>query len=230
MASTFVVASIISDIAVLTNSGTAFSANTRVTDTQVTYWLEQAVRTFSALLRQYHAEDRDLITSVALNTVASQAFVTMPATFGELNAVLWARGVNDYVLLRKANQSDLVERDPSGWDAVDPVYRLEGETIAFYPTPTKVHPLQVFYTNHLATPLGASIASRVDADRWLALDVAVRVATAKRQPTAEFQQQKALIEDDLLSFARNRDEDEVITIRDTRGERALAAYRKQRGW
>jgi hypothetical protein len=227
VATTFTVAEIVSDIAAQTNSP-PFATTTRVTDTQVTYWLAQSVRSLSALLRQHHIEDRELLQVAAAVTVASVKTVALPANCGEVHAVIWARGANDYVLLGTAQQADLVERSTQGWDQVTPAWRLEGETLAFYPSPIAVHNLEVYYTNHVATPLGSTVQMRLDCDRWLTLDVAIKVATAKSKSTAEFQQQKALIENDFLSRARERDVHKTHTIRDVRGE-ALADWDRRRG-
>lgn len=228
MATTFNVAEITADVATLTNSP-PFSATTRITSTEVTYWLAQAVRSLSALLRQHHINDHELLQTAALATVNGVNVVSLPSNCGEVHAVLWARGANDYVLVRKALQDDLAERSAGGWTAIEPVYRLEGETLAFYPTPTAVHALQLFYTHHVATPLGATIQMRVDCDRWLALDVACRVQTAKNKPDANLQQQKALLENDLLNPDRGRDPNAVETIRDTRAQSALSYFRRRWG-
>lgn len=228
MATSFTVSEIVADIATLTGSPT-FTSLTRVTDTQVTYWLAQAVRALSALFRQHHCDDRELVQSTTLNTSAGIGFVSLPTNTGEVQAVIWARGTNDYVLLKSATQSDLVERDTGGWESTEPVYRLQGETITFYPTPTKVHSVEVLYTNHYTTPLGATVSMRVDSDKWLALDVACNVAIAKKQSDAPFQQRKALLENDLLSPDRGKDPNAVLTIRDTRAESAISLYRSRWG-
>jgi hypothetical protein len=226
VATTFQVSEILADIAVHSNCP-PFTASTRVTDTQATYWLAQSVRSLSALLRQHRIEDRELLQVATPATVANVKTVALQANTGEVHAVLWARGANDYVLLGSAQQDDLAERSAQGWDQVTPRWRLEGETLAFYPTPVKVHSLEVFYTNHVATPLGATVQMRLDCDRWLTLDVCMKVATSKRQPTGEFQQQKALLENDLLSRGRERDVQHTDTIRDVRAE-ALANWYRQR--
>lgn len=228
MATTFTVSQLLADIAVQSNCP-PFTSTTRVTDAQVTYWLDQSVRSLSALLRQHHVEDRELLQVATLATVANVKTVALPANTGEVQAVLWVRGANDYVLLRSAQQADLEERSNQGWDQFEPGWRIEGEALAFYPPANKVETLEVFYTNHVATPLGATVALRIDSDRWLTLDVCIKVATSKRQPTGEYQQQKALIENDFLSQARERDQQEVHTIRDTRYEDARAAYRRRYG-
>lgn len=226
MATTFQVSDILADIAVLTNSP-PFGASTRVTSTQATYWLAQSVRALSALLRQNHADDREFLQTMSLSTVPGFNLVSLPVDCGELHAVLWARGVNDYVLVRSAQQDDLISRTDQGWDQRLPVYRLEGEMLAFYPAPNAVATLQVYYTVHVPTPLGTTVQARLDFDRWVTLDVAAKVQTAKSKDPSGFLRDKAMLEQDLLSRARAKDVARVNTIRDTRGERALADYRRR---
>jgi hypothetical protein len=228
MATTFQVSDILADVAVLSNCP-PFAANTRVTSTQVTYWLAQSVRSLSALLRQHQIEDRELLQVATAVTVANVKTVALPSDCGEVHAVIWARGTNDYVLLGPAQQDDLVERSNQGWSQQEPVWRLEGDALAFYPPANKVENLEVFYTNHVSTPLGATIQMRLDCDRWLTLDVCCKVATAKRQDDSRFKQDKALLENDFLSRARERDVAKTHTIRDVRGA-AIANYYRRRGY
>lgn len=228
MATTFTVSEILADIAALSNCP-AFGASTRVTLTQANYWLAQSVRALSALLRQHQVEDRELLQVTTLATVANVKTVALPADCGEVHALMWARGANDYVLLSSTGQQDLEERSNQGWSQFEPTWRLEAEALAFYPPPDKVESLELFFTKHVATPLGSTIQMRLDCDRWLTLDVCVKVATSKKQPTGEFQQQKALLENDFLSRQRERDVGRTETIRDVRYAALREDYRRRYG-
>ncbi|HEX6239961.1 MAG TPA: hypothetical protein VFZ61_03670 [Polyangiales bacterium] len=228
MASTFQVADILADVADLTQSP-AFSASTRVTATRATYWLTQSVRALSALLRQHHYDDREMLQTQDLVTVPNLGMVSLPVDCGEVHALLRQVDSEDYELVRGAQQDDLVHVSPKSWAQQAPCWRMEGQTVALYPPPTAAHVLRLYYTVHLPTPLGATIQARIDSDRWLTLDVAAKVATAKGKSTVQFDQQKALVENDFLSRARARDEETVHTIRDTRAERANAWYRQRWG-
>ena len=229
MATTFQVSDILADVAEQTQSP-PFAANTRVTLTRATYWLTQAVRALSALLRQHHYDDREMLQTQDLVTVPSLGMVSLPANCGEVHAVLWQRGTEDYTLIRTAQKDDLTQLVPRAWKDSDPCCRLEGETLGLYPPPLEVNNLKVYYTTHMASSgLGASIQSRLDADRWLTLDVATKVMIAKGKSPAQFEQSKALLENDFLNAMRERDEEAVHTIRDTRFERARSEYRRRWG-
>lgn len=230
MASSFTIADLITDVASLTNSP-AFSATTRITSTQVTYWLSQAARSYSALMRQRFPDDRELIQTAVISTVPNLRLASLPSDCGEVHSVVWQRGTNDYVLLESFSQGDLAVALESGqtWDSdvCVPRYRLAGQTIEFFPTPTTAESIELYYTTHLSTG-GATVIAKLDFDKWITLDVAIRVCTAKSMGprTAEFEQKKALLENDMLSRARARDVNKVTTIRDTRAERYFANQRK----
>ena len=234
VATTFTVSDIISDVATVTNSP-AFSASTRVTSAQVTYWLTQAVRALSALLRQYHYDDRELLLSTSLVTVAGTKTVDLPANCGEVHAVLWARESDQYELLHSAQQEDLENRTTDGWEQWAPRYRLEGDKLSFYPLPQAVHTLELIYTTDLSIALAASggtdLVTRLDGDRWVTLYLAEKVFTAKRDMagSSDMMRQRLMLEELLMARGRERDASRTHTIRDVRGERLRAAYRR-RGW
>lgn len=230
MASSYTVADLLTNIAAITGSAT-FTASTRVTSTQVTYWLSQAVRSWSALMRQKFPEDRELIQTATLTTTAGLSLVSLPADCGEVHSVVWQRGTNDYVLLESAQQGDLAWRLDTGdtWEGacIEPRYRLAGQTLEVFPPGNSAETLEVYYTSHLSSG-GATVIAKIDFDRWVEYDVAALVCTAKSQTAraAEFKQSKALLENDLLSRARQRDVNKVNTIRDTKAERLLSHWRR----
>jgi hypothetical protein len=220
MASTFVFADILANVAVITNSP-AFTASTRITTAQANYWIGQGVRSFSALMRQKFPEDRDLIQSAILPNAPGLALISIPPDAGEVHAVVWQRGTNDSVLLDSANQDDIASSLDTGEDwssaGVTPRWRLEGQTIAIYPASNSSESIELFYTTSLSSA-GTSVVTREDFDRWLACFVGELVAVSKSMTAkaADLRQQKALIENDLLSRARSRDANKTNTIRDVR--------------
>lgn len=222
MSTTFVVADILADAANLSNCP-PFSATTRITLSQATYWLAQSARSLSALLRQNRAEDRDMLRITPVSTQASVGYVSLPTDCGEVHALIWTRGSNDDVLLEHAQQEDLpAALATPGWSSagIVPTWRLEGATIALYPPSAAVEALTVYHTVHVVTS-SASFQANLDFDRWVTLDLCVKVANAKNKQdvAVAFAQQRLLLESEMLSRARKRDVNAVHTIRDVRPAR-----------
>lgn len=231
MASTFSIADILRDVAVLANCP-AFGSNTRITATQATAFATQAARELSALIRQKHGEDRDLLQILTLSTVPDFNLVSLPADCGEVHAVVWQRGTTDAVLLKSASSANLTDQIESGlsWSESDtePRWRLEGNTIGLYPTSPDAEDLTVYYTTNYDVT-GTTVQARVGFDRWVTLETCIQVCTARNRPqaVAEFKQQKALLENDLFSRARKRDVNESHTIRDVRATAVMRDVRRR---
>jgi hypothetical protein len=236
MASTWSVADIISDIAVQSNSP-PFASNTRITLAQATYWTAQSARSLSALLRQKFPEDREFLQYAEVSTIPSFPLISLPPDCGEVHSVVWLRSASEAELLQSAGAEHTILQPletgtgwantaETGYDV--PRWRLEGQTIGFYPASGIGESLQVFYTTHLS-PTSGTFQARLDFDRWVVLDVCIKIATAKKKPqdVQTFQQQKALLENDLLSRARKRDVAESHVMRDVRATRAMADYRRR---
>jgi hypothetical protein len=215
VATTFTIANITADVAALSNSPT-FTSSTRVTSSQVTYWITQSARALSALLRQKLGEDLDLIQTATLTTTPSFNLVSLPSNCGEVHSVVWVKAAEDYQLLATAAQEDLeLAFTPAGAWECGPRYRLEGNTIALYPASTSAESLLVYYTTHLDGS-GTDFQGRLDFDRWVTLDVVCRVLEAKNKDATRFLQQKMLLEKDLFAPSRKREPLASNTIRDVR--------------
>lgn len=220
MSSTFSVPELLVDIARSSNVP-PFTASTNVTQSQCLYWIAQSARTLSALLQDQHGDDREFIQSAQLTTSPGFNLVSLPDETDQVSAVLWRRGEQDLVLLESASQDDLaVELDPGqSWvEGCTPAWRLEGETMAFYPSSADAETVLVYYTTHVGTGTG-TFNARLDFDRWVTLDVCIKVATAKRRDTGQFLQDKLMVQADLLKRARTRDPNSTRTIRDVRSAR-----------
>lgn len=233
MASTFSIADITANVAVLTNSPT-FTSSTRVTTAQVAYWITQAVQGWSALVRQHFPEDRDFIQVASLPNLPGYAMISLPVNCGEVHAVLWQRADGKYEPLISASEGDIAAtlEAGQGWENCGelPRYRIEGQTIAIYPPSHDDETIELFYTTHLSS--GSTVTTRLDFDRWVAFFVGELVATAKtnQAKASDMASKRALLENDLLSRARQVDQNKTHTIRDVRNERIGAAMRARWGY
>lgn len=228
MASTFNVADILTDAARAANVPD-FASDTNVTLTQATYWAIQGARSYSARLRQVFGENHDFLKEITLQTQAGYDTLSLPADAGELHQVVWARTSSDFRLLGYANADQLPEMQEGTtgpWrDRMQPVYRLEGETVRFLPGSSEAETVIIFYTSHLKWNDQTYFSARLDADRWLSLDIAVRVLQSQGRDPGVLLQDKVMLEAQLFNPARNRTPNRVVTIRDARCAAENAAWR-----
>jgi len=230
MAVSFVIADIIADVARRCNCP-AFSASSNVTNGTVNYWLAQSARSWSALLQASQCEDNDLVTTATLNTVASFELVSLPPDCSDVHAVLWQKAADDYQLMKPAALDDLEGTSPpdKAWECA-PRYRLEGNLLRLLPASTEAEKLTLFYTNHLVTTGETHLQSRLDADLWMTLDVAIKVLGAKNRDATALQAEKAVLEQNIKSSARRRDAYGPSTIRDVRSRGWRRAVRNTWGY
>ena len=225
MASSFSVADIIADVARTANVPT-FTTTTNVTTAQITYKLIQSARSLSALFRQKLGPDQDFINQATLTVQAGVGLASLPTDCGEVSAVLWVRTASDWRLLESASEDDLelAQTDTlKPWlNSREPQYRIQGNVLLFLPGSSVAETVVVYYTKHLDLTGQTSFLQRLDADRWLTLDLVIWVlkAQARHDEAASFLQDKMLLEADLFKSSRTRDPNAIDTIRDTRGRRS----------
>jgi hypothetical protein len=222
MATIFTISEIVADIARTANVPD-FSSTTNVTANQITYWLTMSARSLSARIRSAFGENADYLRVAELQTQAGLNTLSLPTDAGEVHAVLWRRTSSDFHLLFPGSLNDLedlADGDIQPWrDFGEPKYRLEGEQIAFYPPSSEVENITVFYTGHLDLSGETFFASRLDADRLITLDVAIRVLQAQGRDASVLLQDKLMLEQHFFSPSRNRQPTRSVSIRDVRSLR-----------
>lgn len=230
MSTSFSVSDIVADVAKLAVVPT-FTSQTNVTAAQVSYWVIQSARSLSAKFRQKFGEDAEYLRTNTVSAQAGLGSVSLPANTGEIHAVVWARTSSDWVLLERAPLDDLEDGqsgDLRNWSEYGPPrYRLVGETLALYPLPAKAETLVLLTTGHLNLNGETSFLSRLDADRWVTLDVAERVLVSQGRDASVLKQDKLMLEADLFAASRKRDVHGTSTIRDVTSRRARSSIRSR---
>lgn len=220
MASTFVIADLLTDAAKLANVP-PFSATTNVTSTTASYWLVQAGRSLTARMRAAFGDDADHVRSADLNVPVGLGYVSLPENTGEVHTVLWAKSASEYILLAQSQLEDMeqfLSSTTQNWrDCPTPTYRLEGETLAFDPPSSSIEVVTLFYTGHSDLTGQVNMIARLDGDRWVTLDVAIRVMQAQGRDASVLVQDKLMLEAQLFSPSRRRRPKGIARIRDTRG-------------
>lgn len=223
MAVQFELADILDDAAVRLNVP-PFAGNTNITASQALYWAVQSARGLSARLQVAFGDDKDFLKTATLTTTPSFSLVSLPSSTITINSVIWAKATDDYRLLKQATAGDLQLQEPmalNGRWSVDPVYRLEGETLALYPPATTAETLILFYTDYLAlTPVegAATFLSKLEADEWITLDVVIKGSQRKRRDASMYIAAKADLEARLFNPNRKRNNSGPHQVRDVYAE------------
>lgn len=232
MAVTISVASIITDVQQRLRLPT-FSSTTDLTDIQVLTWIQQAVRALCAMHRQKFPEDLDLVSSTTVSTIAGFNFATLPADFGELYKISWVKSATEFYDLEEALLSDVepLSFNPHAWGE-PPKYRLTGATVEFYPCPSQVYTVRLWYSNHITSLTAvSSFSGRIDWDEWVALKVCETYLrrNGRLDEAGVFTQDRLLLEQRLFAPSRKRNRASRHIIRDVRQE-TLEDYYRRRGY
>lgn len=220
MAVTISVTTVLSNVAQLIAVPT-FSASTNVTATQALAWTVQALESLQALNQQKLGDDKHHISSVDLTTQASINILSLPSDAIEVFDVLWAEDDNTVHRLNPANARDL---EPQSFDAREwdrpPTFRIEGNTLALYPCPSAAYDISVWYGSHFTvTTSGDTFQGRLDWQKWIEFDVAIKCLTRKRRyaDIAGIQGLQAQLEANLFSSGRRRNRAGPVRIADVDG-------------
>lgn len=186
-----------------------FAANTNVTETQAVYWCQEALESLQALNAQKLGADKHHISSIALSTQANINFVSLPADAIEVFDVIWTREADKYYRLVPA-ESGYVQplgATPKNWDERFPRFRLEGNTLVFFPCPAAVYPLSIWYGQHFTVASPANtVQGRLDWQQWLELELATKCLTKKRRfaDLAEMTQRRDALSAQMFAPGRAR--------------------------
>jgi hypothetical protein len=185
--------------------------------------VQQSVRALYALARQKQGEEYDTLLDTSLVTVAGTSTISLAAitNFGELHRLAWRYDTQRLVEFSET-PLHLIEPpgfNPRAWAASGmdkPSYRLINvNTLQLSPCPNAIYTLHCWYTAH--TPVataGDTFFGRLDWDRWIELDVCMRVAVSKKRDAAVFVADREMLERDLFSPDRKRAPDATQVIRD----------------
>lgn len=229
MAVTISVATILSNVAQLISVPT-FSTTTNVTAAQALAWTQQALESLQGLNQQKLGDDKYHISSVDLTTQASINTLSLPSDAIEVFDVLWAEDENTVHRLLPANASDIEPfgHDAREWDCA-PTFRIEGNTLALYPCPDQAYDISVWYGSHFTVTTSAdTFQGRLDWQKWIELDVAIKCLTRKKRyaDIAGIQGLQAQLEANLFSLGRKRHRAGPVRIADVDSQWLDDMYRR----
>jgi hypothetical protein len=195
-----------------------FDANTNVTATAVLDYIRRGASKLAGLVQEAGASEQYLTLSTNLATTAGIPTVSLPAN--SLDVVRLA-------MLIDGDREAMLEVAPlEGWDPgpawytdayAVPRYRLMGNTITLFPTPTTVRTIRAYYTvGFTVTATSDLLALRPNWDEYIVAYACILVRNRQNKDASEFRAALGEAEMSLRRQAR-RDLNAVHQIRDVRG-------------
>lgn len=173
-----------------------------------------SARRLSGIIRRLDSDY--FLATTALATTANQQHVALPSNFSDLRQLSWMRSATDRVPLEKASVDEMNAASETGeaWSSA-PRYRLQAENILFFPKPSAVYNLSIYYDGGIyVTATSDSISCQPGWDEWMVLDVCARVRMMEEASATDFLSERDKVERDIVAQATARDRFRVHEVRD----------------
>jgi hypothetical protein len=194
-----------------------FSANTHVTDTMALDYIRRGASKLAGVVQKAGASEQYLTLNTNLSTTAGVATVSLPAN--SLDVVRLA------MLIDGQRESQLEVAPLDGWDPgpawwADPYsvprYRLMGNTITLFPTPTTVRTIRAYYTvGFTVTATSDLLALRPNWDEYITAFACILVRNRQNKDASEFGSAFATSDAEVRDQIR-RDRNGTYQVRDVR--------------
>lgn len=175
-------------------------------DSEILRYLVQA---WKRLYGFYVAAEPDRFrTESTINTVANTATVALPATWFATIGLDYAQSAsgNVFIPLRRLQEHERHYFNGTASAAIAQAYRVIGETLTFYPTPSAVASYRHIWIP--TAPAIASVATALDVrnghDEYLEMMVARRMLKKEQAYRADWEDEIAKIEETLTNEANLR--------------------------
>lgn len=205
----------------------AFTADTNVTTADILLLVQESVRELCGLMAEFNP-DAYFATTSDLATTANVASVALPTSFTKLLQIHWKKSASETIPLRLANLEDVGLLTPTlDWVNKWPAYRLEANTLEFFPTPKAVYTVAVRYSTGLfPTAAGDTLQLELGWDEWVVLDCCCKVRQRQEKAYSEFAGERTdkemKIKDrarrDRVGYAQTRDVSREAEWKDPAGD------------
>jgi len=206
----------------------AFTSNTNVTTASILSMVQESARDLSAIL---DTQDWYFVTTASLATTAGVPMVSLPTNFAALQRLSWLKSSNDVIALKPANLES-VHPPESGdtWDVRTPGYRIVGNTVEFFPTPTAVYALELRYsTGMFVATAGDTLMGQSGWDTWIVYNCCCIVKQSQDEDYSAFASERQAKLGEILARASKRDDTGVVQPRDV-AQRDNVIIRDDRWW
>ena len=195
-----------------------------VTDTELTYWINESIRSLYDMLVKAYGEDY-FISSKSFNTVSGQSEYALDASpvsisdFYKLKGVDVVFSTDDVRTLRRFTFRDRNRYSPQAtWTsggAKAIVYRLQGGKLWLLPAPVGVYAVKVWYVPAFtALATGASTFDGINGwEKWVVAEVARKALMKEESDVSELNQELGAykVEIEAMIAVRDVGEEEKAT-------------------
>lgn len=196
----------------------AFTTDTHVTTAMILDFVKLSAQKLAGLIQEAGADEQYLTLSTSLATVADIPVVSLPANTADVIRLAMVVGGDREVQMSIA-PLDWWDPGPAFWIEPEnvPMYRVLGNTITLFPTPTSVRTIRAYYTvGFTVTSTSDILALRSNWDEFIVQDCCVRARNRQNKDASEFRAERAEAE---AAIRRQllRDRAGVHQVRDVRG-------------
>ncbi|HYC53624.1 MAG TPA: hypothetical protein VEL28_01625 [Candidatus Binatia bacterium] len=206
-----------------------FDANTHVTATAVLDYIRRGASKLAGLIQEVGASEQYLTLSTTLTTTPNIATVSLPANTNDVQRLAIVIDSNREIQLEVA-PLDGWDPGPAWWSDPwqVPRYRLIGNTITLFPTPTTARDIRAYYTiGFTVTSTADILALRPNWDEVIVSYACTLVRNRQNKDAGEFRAAYGESTTNLVRQIR-RDRNGINQIRDVRHDAFGPCGR--RGW
>lgn len=192
-----------------------FTSNTAITSAAALNMIKFSARRLGALVRRAFGSDY----FCKPGTIATQAglnMVSLPADFSDLRQIAWVRddGISIPLELASVDQWLAQGEEPVSWSCA-PVYRLMGNTIQFFPCPSDVYTLSIYYDGGIYVTATTDVfVIQPGWEEWLINDFCVKYRQFENKDSTDYQRERAIAQEAILVEAAQRDRFKTFEVRD----------------
>lgn len=195
----------------------AFTTDTHVTTAMALDYVKLSAQKLAGLIQEAGGDEQYLTLSTNLSTVADIPVVSLPANTADVIRLAMVVGGDREVQMTIA-PLDWWDPGPAFWIEPEnvPMYRIIGNTVTLFPTPTSVRTIRAYYTVGFTVTLTTDIlALRSNWDEYIFQDCCCRVRRRQNKDGSDFKEERDRAE---ASIRRQlmRDRAGVHQIRDVR--------------
>jgi hypothetical protein len=195
----------------------AFTTDTHVTTAMALDFVKKSAQKLAGLIQEAGADEQYLTLSTTLSTTAGIPTVSLPANTMDVIRLAMVVGGDREVQMSIA-PLDWWDPGPAFWIEPEnvPMYRVIGNTVTLFPTPTSVRTIRAYYTVGFTVVTTADIlALRNNWDEFIVQDVCVRIRNRQNKDASAERAERAEAEA-AIRRQLPRDRAGVRQIRDVR--------------
>jgi hypothetical protein len=206
-----------------------YTADTNISTTTILEFVKRAAQKLQGLIQQYRADEQYLTLSTTLTTVADVPVVSLPSNCQDLVRVSMEID-NDREIQLSPAPLEMWDPNQYFWDVnAVPMYRVIGNTITLFPTPTSARTLNVYYTvGFTVTATSDILALRPNWDEYIVQWCNIFVRNRQEKASPEFRDALSIAQQEIVGQLR-RDRAGPRQARDLRGD-VWNGYRNGRRW